>query len=232
MANNVVTRFPGGVTNVSESSIFADLMLTDHTLLHEYWNDFNLYTATDWVVTLIGLGTAALTAGDGGWLLLTDTAANGDGVALQKTPAGFSFTAGKKAFFKARLKVDSATLAAFVVGLQIVDTTPLDVTDGIYFLKSAGAATIDVICRKDATTGSNSATAIASVVSDTFVELAWYYDGISKVAYAVNGTVLGTISGAAAYLPDAITTISFAVQNGSAVVRTMTVDYVYAAIER
>jgi len=233
MGNNTVTRYPYGVSNVGQDTIFADLTKPDVTGFHEYWNDFDNYTAGDWVVTETQAGaTQALTAGDGGLLLITNSAADDDIVVLQKTPAAFSFTAGKKAFFKCRFKVSDATQSDVVFGLQVVDTTPLDATDGIYFIKADGAATVDVVCRKNATTGSTSASAIATLVADTFIELAWYYDGVSKVAYAVDGVVKGTLDGSSAYLPDTVTTISFAIQNGEAVAKTMTVDYVYAAVER
>lgn len=233
MGNNTVTRFPYGVTNNGQDTIFADMVQGDPTKFHQYWNDFDTYTAGDWVVTETDAGaTEALTAGDGGLLLITNTAADNDLVALQKTPAAFSFTSGKKAFFKARLKVSDATQSDLVVGLQVVDVTPLDVTDGIYFLKADGAATLDVICRKDASTGSTSASAVASMANDTFVELAWYYDGSSKVYYAVDGSVLGSLDASSSYLPDAVCTVSLAIQNGEAVAKTMTVDYVFAAIER
>jgi len=230
---NIVTRFPGGVTNNAENNIFADMPQDDPTKFHEYWNDFDNYTAADWVVTETQAGaTQALTAGDGGLLLLTNSAADDDLISLQKTPAAFSFTAGKRAFFKCRFKVSDATQSDVVFGLQVVDTTPLDVTDGVYFLKADGAATVDVICRKNATTGSTSASAVATLVADTYIELAWYYDGVSKVAYAVDGLVKGTLDASSTYLPDTVTTVSFAIQNGEAVAKTMTVDYVYAAIER
>lgn len=233
MGNNVVTRFPFGVTNAGQDTAFADLTMSDPTLYHTYFNDFDTYTAGDWVVTETDAGaTQALTAGDGGWLLITNTAADNDLVALQKTPAAFAFTAGKKTFFSARLKVDNATQCDFVVGLQVVDVTPLDVTDGVYFLKADDAATLDIICRKDASTGSTSASAIATLADDTFVTLAWYYDGVSKIVYAVNGSVLGSLAATSAFLPDALCTVSFALQNGSAAARTMTVDYIFVAEER
>jgi hypothetical protein len=233
MGNNVVTRFPFGVTNAGQDTAFADLTMSDPTLYHTYFNDFDTYTAGDWVVTETDAGaTQALTAGDGGWLLITNTAADNDLVALQKTPAAFAFTAGKKTFFSARLKVSNATQCDFVVGLQVVDTTPLDVTDGVYFLKADDAATLSIICRKDASTGSTSASAIATLADDTFVTLAWYYDGVDKIVYAVNGAVLGSLVATSAFLPDALCTVSFALQNGSAVARTMTVDYIFVAEER
>lgn len=227
------TRLPNGFTNVGDSSIFANMTQPDPTKFHEYWNDFDTYTAGDWVVTETQAGaTQALTAGDGGWLLLTNTAADDDLIALQKTPAAFTLTAGKKAFFRCRFKVSDATQSDVVFGLQVVDTTPLDVTDGIYFLKSDGAATVNFICRKNATTGSTSASSVATLANDTFVTLGFYYDGIDKVYYSVDGVIGGSLDASSSYLPDTITTVSFAVQNGEAVAKTMTVDYVYAAIER
>ena len=229
---NVVTRFPFGVTNVAESNLFADMPRPDDTLFHTYFNDFDVYTAGDWVVTATGSTTQALTAGDGGWLLLTNSAADNDLLALQKTPAAFSFTAGKRAWFRARFKVNDATQSDIVFGMQVVDTTPLDVTDGVYFLKADDAATVDIICRKNATTGSVSASAISTMANDTFTSLGWYYDGIDKITYAVDGVVLGSISATSAYLPDTTCTVSFALQNGAAAAKTMTVDYIYAAFER
>jgi hypothetical protein len=233
MGNITNTRFPFGLTNVGENTVFADMVQPDPTLFHQYYNDFDVYTAGDWVVTESNASaTQALTAGDGGLLLITNTAADDDLVALQKTPAAFTFTAGKETFFACRFKVSDATQSDLVFGLQVVDTTPLDVTDGVYFLKADGAATVDVICRKNATTGSTSATAIATLVSDTFVTLAFAYDGVSKIIYAVDGTVLGSLDASSTYLPDTTCTVSFALQNGEAVAKTMTVDYIFAAKER
>jgi hypothetical protein len=91
---------------------------------------------------------------------------------------------------------------------------------------------VAIIARKNATTGSNTATAITTLADDTFIELGWYYDGQSTIAYEVNGTVLGSVSGSSSYLPDTTCTVSFALQNGNAVARTMTVDYIFVAKER
>lgn len=233
MGNISNTRFPYGLTNVSEVDLFADMVQPDPTLFHTYFNDFDTYTAGDWTVTETdAAATQALTAGDGGLLLITNTAADNDLVALQKNPAAFTFTAGKKTFFRCRFKVSDATQSDLVFGLQVVDATPLDVTDGIYFVKADGVATVNFICRKDASTGSTTASAVATMANDTFIELGFYYDGQSKVAYEVNGSVLGSLDASSTFLPDAICTVSFALQNGEAVAKTMTVDYVYVAKER
>lgn len=227
------TRFQYGVTNVGETDLFGDMVQPDPTLFHEYFNDFDTYAAGDWTVTESQAGaTQALTAGDGGLLLLTNSAADDDLNALQKNPAAWTFTAGKKTFFRCRFKVSDATQSDVVIGLQVVDATPLDVSDGIYFLKADGSTNVSVICRKNATTGSTSASAITTLADDTFVELGFYYDGESKVYYEVNGSVTGSLDGSSSYLPDTTCTVSFAIQNGEAVAKTMTVDYIYVAKER
>ena len=230
---NLVTRFPNGVTNVADNALFADMVQPDPTKFHTYFNDFDTYTAGDWTVTETDAGaTQALTAGDGGLLLLTNTAADNDLVALQKNPAAFTFTAGKKTFFSCRFKVSDATQSDVVIGLQVVDATPLDVTDGVYFLKADGSTAISVICRKNASTGSTSASSIATLANDTFIELGFAYDGEGKVYYEVNGNVVGSLDASSSYLPDTTCTVSFAIQNGEAVAKTMTLDYVYVAKER
>ena len=232
LPNNVMTRLPSGVNTDTTSSIFANYPIPRTASLIEYFNDFMTYTAGDWVVTETQAGaTQALTAGSGGWLLLTNSAADNDLIALQKTPAMLDLSATKQAWFSCRFKISDATQSDFVFGMQVVDTTPLDVTDGIYFLKADGAATVDIICRKNATTGSTSAASIATAVSDTFIQLDWYYDGAGYLFYAVNGTVSGSLS-VADYFPDTSVTMSFAVQNGEAVAKTMTVDWVGVWQER
>jgi len=233
LPDNSVTRFPNGINTSAVSSLFANLPVPTGLDLHIYWNDFDTYTAGDWVVTETQAGaTQALAAGDGGWLLLTNSAADDDLVALQKTPAAFTLTAGKQAWFTCRFKVSDATQSDIVFGMQVVDTTPLDVTDGIYFLKSDGAATVDFICRKNATTGSTSSSAIGTLANDTFARMSWYYDGISKVYCSFNGTVVASLDASSTYLPDTITTLSFALQNGEAVAKTLTCDYIGAWFER
>lgn len=230
---NLVTRFPNGVTNVADNALFADMVQPDPTKFHTFFDDFDTYTAGDWVVTETQAGaTQALTAGDGGLLLLTNSAADDDLVALQKTPAAFTFTSGKKTFFRCRFKVSDATQSDVVIGLQVVDTTPLDVTDGVYFLKADGSTAVSVVCRKNATTGSTSASSVATLADDTFIELGFAYDGEGKVYYEVNGNVVGSLDGSSAFLPDTTCTVSFAIQNGEGVAKTMTLDYIYVAKER
>lgn len=224
------TRFPNGVTNVGEQSLFAELGQPAATNFHTYFEDFDYYTAGDWTVTETDAGaTQALTDGDGGLLLITNTAADNDLVSLQKKGESFRFESGKALFFEARFKVSDATQSDVVIGLQITDTTPLDVTDGVFFIKADGAATVNFLVEKNNT--ATTASSIATMANDTYIRLGFYYDGSSAVQYFVNGTYTG--SSVTTNLPDdEDMTVTIAIQNGEAVAKTMTVDYVYVAKER
>ena len=90
----------------------------------------------------------------------------------------------------------------------------------------------DIFVRKNTTTGSTTVASVATLADNTFIELGWYYDGISTVAYEVNGSVIGSLSGSSSYLPDANVTVTLALGNGEADAKTMTIDYVYVAKER
>lgn len=230
------TRFPGGLTTTRKAASLGNFGLPDPTGWHTYFNDFDTFVVGDWTITTVELGassaTEALADGDGGLLLVTNDAADNDSDFFQKVGESFLLESGKRAFFKARFKVSDATQSDFVIGLQVTDTTPFDATDGVYFMKDDGDALLDVYCRKNATTGSTGATGIATVVSDTFLTVAWAYDGKGSVAYFVNDVQLGTLDGSSTYLPDTELTVSFGIQNGEAVAKTMTVDYLFAAKER
>ena len=230
MANLLVTRFPNGVTNVGEDSPFADLTMPAPTKFHTYYEDFDYYVAGNWTVTETQAGaTQALTDGDGGLLLITNTAADDDLVALQKVGESYRFASGKELFFEARLKVSDATQSDVVIGLQITDATPLNVTDGVFFIKADGSTSVSLLVEKDNTATTTSS--VATMADDTFISLGFYYDGASSIQYSVNGVVKGT--SVTTNLPDdEDLTVSIAIQNGEAVAKTMTVDYVFVAKER
>jgi hypothetical protein len=230
MANLLVTRFPNGVTNVGEDSLFADLTMPAPTKFHTYYEDFDYYVAGNWTVTETQAGaTQALTDGDGGLLLITNTAADNDLVSLQKVGESYRFASGKELFFEARLKVSDATQSDVVVGLQITDTTPLDVSDGVFFIKADASTSVSLLVEKNGTATTTSS--VATMADDTFISLGFYYDGASSIQYSVNGVVGGT--SVTTNLPDdEDMTVTIAIQNGEAVAKTMTVDYVFVAKER
>lgn len=230
MADIITTRFPNGVTNVGEDSVFADLGQPAGPKFHTYFEDFDYYTAGDWTVTETdAAATQALTNGDGGQLLITNGNTDDDLVGIQKVGESFRFESGKRLFFESRFKVSDATASDVVMGLQITDTTPLDVTDGVFFIKGNGDTAVDFLVEKNNT--ATTASGVADMADDTFVTLSFAYNGSDEIVYAVNGAIAG--SSVVTNLPDdEDLTVSFALQNGEAAVKTMTVDYVYVAKER
>jgi hypothetical protein len=229
------TNFTKGVNNITAQNILGQMIQLDPTQMHTFFNDFDEYHASNWTVTETQAGaTQALANVDGGVLLLTNSAADNDLNALQKVGESFKFEAGKKLFFKARFAVSDATESDFIIGLQITDTTPLAVTDGVYFRKDDGDANLDFVVIKDST--ASTATAIATVVAATYITVGFYYNGVDEVVYAasinsLNPTVLGKL--AITNLPDdEELTVSFAIQNGEAVAKTMSIDYIFVSKER
>lgn len=229
------TNFPRGVNNITAQNILGQMIQLDPTQMHTYFEDFDEYHAVNWTVTETQAGaTQALANVDGGVLLLTNSAADNDLNVLQKVGESFKFEASKKLFFKARFAVSDATQSDFVVGLQITDTTPLAVTDGVYFRKDDGDANLDFVVIKNST--ASTSTAIATVVAATYLTVGFYYNGVDEVVYAAsvdnnNPTVLGKL--AVTNLPDdEELTISFGIQNGEAVAKTMSIDYIFVSKER
>lgn len=226
------TRFPKGVGTRRLPDPLAMFGHPDPTDYNRFFDDFHTYTSGQWTATVTGTGTTALTAGDGGLLASVTSGANNDANYLQKTTECFSFEANRPAWFKVRFKV-SALTSVVVIGLQVTDTTPEDVTDGIYFLSTTGTGAVTILCRKDATTGSTSGTGI-TLVADTYTDLAWYWDGKSEVKYYQDGVQRGTLTGVttSTFLPDTTTTPSFGIRTTSAAAKTLTIDYIMAAKAR
>jgi len=115
------------------------------------------------------------------------------------------------------------------MGLQITDTTPLAVSNGVYFRKDDDDAYLDFVVMKGST--ATTATAVHTVVNDTYLVVGFYYNGVDAVEYYVDDVKIGT--SVTTYLPDTEElTISFGVQNGAAAAKILSVDYILAAKER
>ena len=230
----MTTHFTSGVTNVGTDSTLGKLKAPAPHKYHQYFNDFDTYLASDWTITTTedGTGSAsvALADGDGGVLLVTYAAGDNDHDFFQLVKEGFKFESGKQIGFHVRFKTNDATQTDIVAGLQLTDTTPLDVTDGIFFLKSDGAATISFIVEKDST--QSTLTLPNSMADETFMTLGFIYDPKDQKFHVFQNNVLaGTVVSTNAP-DDEELTLSFGIQNGAAAAKTLSVDYVGAYKER
>ena len=230
----MTTHFTSGVTNVGTDSTLGKLKAPAPHKYHQYFNDFDTYLASDWTITTTedGTGSAseALADGDGGVLLVTNAAGDNDHDFFQLVKEGFKYEAGKQIGFHIRFKTSDATQSDIVAGLQLTDTTPLDVTDGVFFLKSDGAATISFTVEKDST--QSTLTLPNSLADDTFMTLGFIYDPKDQKFHVYQNNVLaGTVVSTNAP-DDEELTLSFGIQNGAAAAKTLSVDYVGAYKER
>ncbi len=230
LIDNLITRFPNGLTNRDVSNIFNSFPMPDPTLLHIYYDDFNAYLAAGhYVETETGAsGTVAGVDGGGGLVRITTDALDNDNEFVQSIREIFLFETGRRAWFRARFLVSEATQSDFVIGLQVRDTSPLAVADGVFFQKDDGDALLDFHSTNTTDTPS---LAIATVVDATFLEVSFYWDGIDRIWFGVDDVVLGNIT-PGANLPNTELTVSWGYQNGVAGAETMDVDYIFAAMER
>lgn len=227
------TRFPGGVNNVTQVDPLAAFGAPDPTKYHVYWEDFDQYIVAEWTLTTTEAGSGnaseAVSGADGGILLITNDNADNDNDFFQYPNETWKFVLGKKLWFKCRFKVSDATQSDVVFGLQITDTSPLAVTDGVFFRKDDDAATMDFVCCKNST--ETKQTAVATLADDTYVEAAFYFNGIDAIEVWINGEkkVDAPLTN---MVDDEELCVSFGIQNGAAAIKTMSVDYIFVARER
>ena len=230
-------RFLNGMVNRAASDPMGQLLFPDPTIAHIFFDDFNRYAAADWVITTVetGAATEVIQDEDGGVLKLTNGTADNDSDMLQLSGDGgttameiFALEVGKKAWFKTRCKINDKTESEFIIGIINADTTPLDASDGIFFIKADDIATLDFKAVKASV--ASVASSIKTMVDDTYVELAFYYDGKDTISYYVDGNLEGTL--AADTLPTTELTVTFGVKNGTGAAKEFSIDYIFVAKQR
>lgn len=235
------THFPNGVSNQVKGNPLFNYPYMDPFKYYTYYDDFFEYHAGIYTITTVeagsGAATEAITSGAGGQLLITNDDADDDFVRFNLKGESFKWDAAKRMFFTSRFKASDVTQSDIVMGLQITDTSPLDVTDGIFFLKLDGDTQPDLIIEKD-NSSTLSVLEMNAMANDTFVTLSFEYDPLDVAtggpvfrAYQDNVKV-GEIASTTNAPDDEDLTISFGIKNGEAAAKTLTIDYILAAVER
>jgi len=235
------THFPNGVSNRTKGHPLFNYPYLDPSKYYTYFDDFFEYHSGIYTITTTEAGSGnaseAITSGAGGQLLITNDDADNDLDFFQLKGESFKWDSSKRMFFSARFKTNDATQSEIVMGLQITDTTPLDVTDGIFFLKVDADTKPDLIIEKD-NTSTLSVLEMDAMEDDTFVTLSFEYDPLDVAtggavfrAYQDNVQV-GEITGTTNAPDDEDLTISFGIQNGEAAAKTLTIDFILVAVER
>ena len=235
------THFPNGVSNRTKGHPLFNYPYLDPSKYYTYFDDFFEYHSGIYTITTTEAGSGnaseAITSGAGGQLLITNDDADNDLDFFQLKGESFKWDSSKRMFFSARFKTNDATQSEIVMGLQITDTTPLDVTDGIFFLKVDADTKPDLIIEKD-NSSSLSVVEMDAMEDDTFVTLSFEYDPLDvstggAVFRAYQDDVqVGEITGTTNAPDDEDLTISFGIQNGEAAAKTLTIDFILVAVER
>lgn len=200
----------------------------------EYVNEFNgnsdLDATNDWVVTTTeaGAGSATETVQDAlfGIMKFTNAAGDDDLDSIQSKFEIAALTASKQTIFQIRFQLNEATENDVILGLCSRDTTPLDASDCVAFVKDDDDTNWDFI-----TVASSSETEVAAVdTADTsFHVFSIVCTGTTSCTPYIDG-VAGTPS--TTNLPSAEMTVTLHLQNGEAVAKTLDVDYIYLMQER
>jgi len=232
VANATPTRFPNGITDVSKEDMMGDMKVLNPTSTHMYFNDFDQYVAGDWTITTVeagaGSATEALTDIDDGAILITNAAGDNDYDLLEKVGESFELSDSKPVWYEIKFQTNDATQSDLLFGIiESSVTSPIitdpGLTDGIYFNKVDASTSINFYVEKSGT--STAAAAIGTLSDDTYKTLGFYYDGYTGVEYWVDGVHIGTA--ATTNLPDdEELTVVFGIQNGEAVAKTLTVEYI------
>lgn len=247
--DSLTTRMPNGVTNADPWQTMAAAGYPDPTFAHVYSNDFDDYTAGQWTVTLVGTGTQALTDGDGGNLLITNTTGAADATYMQKANGTFQAALGKQMFFKFAGQLSAVSADVFFCGVaQKGATTIASITDGIYIAKATGQTGLTLNVVSNSVTQTVALPSTCVLTAATYFELGFMVDVLGNVAAfwnpttgwtatiaAQNGQARGRV--AALYAPtlprsNINLSPSFGLLNSTGVANTLTVDYIVFGKDR
>jgi len=225
------TNFPNGITNVGPGKDTSLLPFPDPTRYQVYFNDFH-EDVVGWTetATSVGAGTSAAAIADaaGGILQITTAANENDGLFLESQGESFLLESGKKTWVKARFSVGDAIQSDLIVGLHSTDTTPLDAALRFAFISEDGSAAL-FFNVDDNTTDADSGT-VATLADDTFVQVAAYYDGGTKITLYLNDVPVQTMTSVS--LPGAEMAMGIGYLNGAAGAETSDFDYIMVVKER
>lgn len=256
--SQVPARFPSGVSTDYPWGVLGNYGLPDPMNYGTWFDEFMIKEST-YTTTATGNGTAAITANTNanamGEILFTTNSsapAGSDLVSIQLAANPWLLQAGKKAFFGTRIKLSSATNAAFRVGMFPTGTTPFtgNLTNALYFDKATGSLTnINMVNVSGGTAVTTAVpTSAYTLANATYLDLGWYLDRNGDLTGFVGAQLFGwlpqsgtgsSVGGrgpvcrsAAITLPAAAMNMGLAVQSGTAASSTMTVDFWFGAVER
>lgn len=239
-------RCPNGVGTAPREDIKGLLGLPDPSDWHIFFEDFDYIPATSkFTNVIVGTGTGVTTTGaDGGILTIVNSAGGTDAFSTGQTTPNFLPQVTRSLIFETQFEVDSATLANAGAGMIASSNTltPFTYTEGIAIRKPSGASTFVIEVKKAGTTQATSAFGGAVCPANTQIKVGFAYRGFrdattQKFLFKLdlndgNGPRYQSLTVPTANVPTALLGASVGLLNGSAVARTMKVDYILAGKDR
>lgn len=238
-------RFTSGVTTFpAYHPVMGQYLAPNPFQAAAYEDDFFRYAAGDWTVTA-STGTTALGAGNGGLIVQTTSSSSSDVQHNLKNPLSTAITAGNRAWFVWRGKVDTVANSTWLLGLTSALTAFVP-SDGIYLSKAAAATTLTLNVRKSGTSTTQAMSSNLVLTDGGYVVCGFFYDGKPTptiYAFAGNSSTFGPGESVSSYvssivsvtdmtnLPTANLGVSFGVQTNAAATRALTTDYVLGTTE-
>lgn len=187
----------------------------------------------DWLVTQTTTGQIEAVAiqddADGGHVQIISDTDDGDHVCCQLNGEPFLLKEGRRLEWECRVKFTSTADHA-LLGLAVSTTDPITTTPSDY-IAFAINGDADLECVSDAGSAGTSVTDTdEDVATDTFVVLAFVYDGEDTIDFLVNGEQVHVT--ATTVPKDAYLSPFFAVESNGTTAGQVVVDYVQVINER
>lgn len=231
------TNLPFGISTVNTQTPLGMYPLPDpfHTTANAgfdvstYANDFYGIGSTtlDW--TISG-SSSTFTATDGvGGIALVTPGGTTTATAVYQAAKGFQFVSGQSFWYQCRIKASAVSgTKSFYFGLRAGSSA----NDGLWFAKAASSTSLNLV----STVGSSATTlvtGVTTVAADTYVDVAFYYDGTDLLVYSDHAlaarVTAPTIGASATTLTNALICPVF--QITPTATDTLSIDYVFAAQE-
>ncbi len=226
------TNFENGITNRNAAALFGSMGHLDPTKFSTYMEDFhapNIVSDELDGFNDITTGTVATADLEGGGILITTGATDTNVGVIQTESLGFSCVASRPLYFRGKLETADVVEADILVGLMdaVASIAP---ADGIFFLKpDDDAGLVDIIVRSGAAEIATHA-AITTMVDDVQMTFEFYWDGIDRVYYGIDGVPLGFLT--VPTVPTGLLAPTVGAITGATAAKTVVVDYLFASQER
>jgi len=200
-----------------------------HRLIDDF-DGFDLVAdEADWVETVVGAGTAALTDMVNGVLILTTGQSENDAEELARPAEAFKCVECYPFYAEIRFKISEAIQSDFWFGLVTGESWFATPDDAILFESVDGDASIWFVTRTGA--AQTRADTTGDLADDTWIRLGFHWDGDETIRWFViqDGNAPQTILAAGSHTTHVPTTelqLGFGIRSGAAGAQILYIDYV------